>query len=228
MVALNIVDRSVSRILLIDDKANVRELYDDAVWDLGVKTEEIFSVPSLMEFLSGASANDGVICDFHLTSPKYSSVNGDVIVSSLYKKGVPAVLCSFDADTAHSVRRFRHAIPRILTPRELNSAAVVEAFTTCVKEFSGNYSVDRKPWPTLVRFEELLDHRSGLARVLITLPGWDPKMVIDIEISKDDIPFYDDIVTSLESEVGFRCKAKVNLDAKDVGGLYVKDWVDIR
>ncbi|WP_448195379.1 hypothetical protein [Pseudomonas aeruginosa] len=225
MHALNIHDRSVSRIFLVDDNPSIRESYDDAIYDLGVKTEEVKSVSNIIDLFNNVGTSDGFICDFHLTTSKYSTVNGDVIVSGLYQRGVPAVLCSRDAETAHSVRRFRHAIPRILTARDLNADSVVEAFSECIKEFAGNYSKDRRPWDTLVRFEELTQYEGDIARALITVPGWDPQQTLEIEIARPDMDFYDELISALSNKDPYRCRAKVNLDAKDLGDLYVKEWV---
>lgn len=227
MNALNLYDREISKIFLIDDNPSVREGYEGAIEDLGVATEEIVSVGDLRDLYSKVGTGDGFICDFHLNSAKYSPVNGDVIVSGLYERKVPAVLCSKDANTAHSVRRFRHSIPRIITARDFSPDSVVEAFTVCIKEFSGEYSLDRRPWNTLIRLEELISDAGEVARVLITVPGWDTKSSLEIEISRQDIYFYDQIISSLAQGEMYRCKAKVNLDARSADDLYVKEWVEI-
>lgn len=227
MGALNLVDRSISKIFLIDDNPIIREGYEDAIEDLGVETQEITIVSSLDDLYQVASANDGFICDFHLNNALYSPVNGDVIVAGLYERKIPAVLCSRDAETAHSVRRFRHSIPSILSPRELSSDSVLSAFAACINEFSGKYSRERRPWETLVRFEELVFDGGDSARVYIVVPGWDTKALIEIEISRSDISFYEEIVAALRSQQTYRCKAFVNLDAVGMQELYVKDWVSI-
>lgn len=227
MHALNLYDREISRIFLVDDNPDIREGYEEAIEDLGVSTEEIISVGSLPDLYNKVGKSDGFICDFHLNSAKYSPVNGDVIVSGLYERKVPAVLCSKDANTAHSVRRFRHSIPRILTARDFTPESVVEAFSVCISEFSGNFSKDRRPWDTLIRFEELISDGGDVARALIAVPGWDYKTLLEIEIAREDIRFYGEIINSLRKGLIFRCKAKVNLDAKVPDDLYVKEWIEI-
>ncbi|QZX82358.1 response regulator [Metapseudomonas otitidis] len=227
MQTLELHNRSISRILLIDDNPIIREGYEDTIEDLGIRTEEINSIRSLDELLGFTNINDGYICDFHLNGTTYSPVNGDVIVSNLYNMKVPAILCSRDIETAASVRRFRHSIPCILSARELSPDSVVASFETCIQEFSGKYSKERRPWETLLRVESLDSCSDTRARVQLVIPGWDADSLVETEISGEDISFFDKIIAGLNSGEYFRCKAKVNLDACDLKEIYIKDWVEI-
>jgi CheY-like chemotaxis protein len=224
MHAIKIYDREISRILLVDDDPNIRSLYEFNLEDMNIDTEEIEVVSSVAELLSSINKADGFVCDLNLNSRKYSPVNGDVIVSALYQQNSPAVLCSRDVDNVSSVRRLRHSIPCVLDARELNSDNVRKAFEICIKEFSGEYSVFRKPWPTLIRFENIVLQTNDAVRVAIVIPGWDSQSLVEVDITKTDGTIYDDVMRAFAAGEVYRCKAVVNLEVETSRDLYIKDW----
>lgn len=227
MQALNIEGRDISRVFLIDDEPSVREVYGYHLDDLRVRTEEVNHISGMEQLLNASNDHDGFVCDFHLNNSRYSPINGDVIVSSLYKKKIPAVLCSRDVDTISSVRRLRHSIPCIIEARNLNGESVMEAFATCIREFSGNFSTNRRPWPTLIRIENIVEETSAILRVAVVVPGWEPQSIIEFDISKSEVGFHSDIVKSIKGGDIYRCKAQVNLDAESQSDIYIKDWISI-
>lgn len=225
MHSLAIQDRNISRIFLVDDNPQIRSLYDDMIDDLELDTHDVTDVVSVQNLISLTNENDGFICDFHLINSRYSPVNGDVIVSQLYQRGVPAVLCSRDAEMAHSVRRYRHSIPCILEARDLNGDSVKESFSTCIKEFSGEFSKKRKPWDTLIRVESIISESQDSARIALVIPGWDASTLIETDIAPEDFNFFDLLLKTLNGGQDFRCRAQVNLDAESVSDIYIKNWV---
>lgn len=224
MDVLTVEGREISRILLIDDNPDIRGLYGDSLEDLSVVTEEVSSLPNVDDFLASVSSGDGFVCDLNLNTGSYSPVNGDVIVASLYGRKSPAVLCSRDAEAVSSVRRLRHAIPCILDARNLNPDAVRLAFEICIKEFEGDFSVARKPWPTLIRFENLILTTNDYIRAAVVIPGWDTQSLVEVDIKKSDGKIYDSVLQSLNSGVVFRCKAIVNLNVEVLRDLYITGW----
>lgn len=224
MQAIKIYDREISRILLLDDDPNIRGLYEFNLEDMNIATEEVEVVNSVHGFLAGISPADGFVCDLNLNSRKYSPVNGDVIVSALYSQKSPAVLCSRDVDNVSSVRRLRHSIPCVLDARDLNSESVRNAFEVCIREFSGDYSVFRKPWPTLIRFENIVLQTNDAVRVAVVIPGWDSQRLVEVDITKGDGDIYFSVLRAFRAGEVFRCKAIVNLEVETSRDLYIKDW----
>lgn len=224
MQAIKICDREISRILLLDDDPNIRGLYEFNLEGMNVVTEEVEVVNSVNALLSQINQFDGFVCDLNLNSRKYSPVNGDVIVSALYEKKSPAVLCSRDVDNVSSVRRLRHSIPCVLDARDLNSDNVRNAFEICIKEFSGQYSIFRKPWPTLIRFENIVLKTNDAVRVAVVIPGWDSQSLVEVDITKSDGDIYNKVLRAFNSGEVFRCKAIVNLEVETSRDLYIKDW----
>lgn len=225
MTHMEIQGREISNIYLVDDDPEIREIYELTLEDLHINMQEINKVTSVQELLSKTTANDGFVCDFRLNTKRYSPIDGDIIVSSLYQKKVPAVLCSRDVDTVSSVRRLRHAIPCILNARELNSDTVKTAFEICIKEFSGNFSPLRRPWPTLIRFENIVSQATDSIRVAIVIPGWDSQTMLETDILSNDTAIFNAVQQAFASGTIFRCKALVNLDAESQTDVYIKDWV---
>lgn len=224
MHAIKIHDREISRILLLDDDPDIRGLYEFSLEDMNVATQEIEVVKSVPALLSQINSADGFVCDLNLNSRKYSPVNGDVIVSALYGQKSPAVLCSRDVDNVSSVRRLRHSIPCVLDARDLNSDNVRSAFEVCIKEFAGQYSTFRKPWPTLIRFENIVLQTSDAVRVAVVIPGWDSQRLIEVDITRADGVIYSNVLQAFNSGEVYRCKAIVNLEVETSRDLYIKDW----
>ena len=227
MSALAFRDRNISRIFLVDDDPAIRGGYEDAIESLGVQTQDVELVSSLGSLLDMAGVNDGFVCDFHLNHSTYSPVNGDVIVSNLYERKIPAILCSRDAEAAHSVRGVRQSIPCILTARDFSPESVMRGFSECIKEFSGEFSKGRRPWEALIRFESLISVSGDGARVLLAIPGWDSDTIFEVDVFKRDIPFFDKLVGVLKAGDIFRCMSRVNLGADEMKDIYIKDWMEL-
>jgi hypothetical protein len=225
MQAVNIEGKDISRVFLIDDDPSVRDLYQFHLDDVHVETEKVVSISGMDQLLQASNDHDGFVCDFHLNNSRYSPINGDVIVSGLYQKKIPAVLCSRDVDTVSSVRRLRHSIPCIIEARDLNVDSIMQSFATCIREFSGNFSKERRPWPTLIRIENIVQRSPTFLRVAVVIPGWEPQSIVEVDILKAEVGLCADIIKAIDGGDVFRCKAQVNLDSESQRDVYVKDWV---
>jgi CheY-like chemotaxis protein len=224
MEHLSVVGREIYKILLIDDNPDIRGLYGDNLEGLSVVTEEVVSLDDVEKFLSTVEFGDGFVCDLNLNTGSYSPVNGDVIVSSLYGKKSPAILCSRDAEAVSSVRRLRHTIPCIIEARDLNPDSVKTGFEICINEFNGNFSAERKPWTALIRFENLVLITSEYIRAAVVIPGWDAQSLVEVDIKNSDGVIYQRVRSCLEKGDVYRCKATVNLDVETLRDLYITGW----
>lgn len=221
---MQVEGRIISRVLLVDDSPEIRCFYGMSLDDLEAKTEEVESLPDLQNFVSSVSMSDGVVCDLNLNTGFYSKVNGDVIVSTLYGRKSPAVLCSRDAESVSSVRRLRHAIPCLIEAKNLNPDTVNSAFELCLKEFKGEYSFSRKPFPTLIRFENLIFQTDHFIKTAVVIPGWDSGSLVEVDIAPEDGAIYKAVKDAFAHGEIFRCKATVNLQVEVLKDLYVTGW----
>lgn len=227
MLTLNVAGRDIDNVFLVDDDPDIRCGYELAISDLYISTSEIPAVISVDQLVERAKESDGFICDLLLSKARYSPVNGDVIVSELYKRNVPAVLCSRNADTTNSVRRYRHLIPCVLTDTELNGDTLIKSFAICIDEFKGVFLDKRKPWHALVRVESIVAKHQDCARVALVIPSFDSSHPFEIDVSPSDMPFYNAMIHSLENGDAYRCKAQVNLEAEGWSDLYIKEWMKV-
>lgn len=227
-MTLTFQDRSIERVRLIDDNAGVRQGYRYPVEELDIAAEEVIGpITDITTLLASFDINhDAVICDFNLKVKNYSSINGDEIVSGLYKKNFPAVLCTrIDKHLPEAIRRSRRHIPVVLSPNELSSETLGNAFHTCIEEFKGNFSPMRRPWKTLIRIEggELIGN-GELLRVNAIIPEWNPSVLISFEwlINKNEalINARDRLT---KGEI-VRLYATVNVGAEEADELFVEDW----
>lgn len=226
-MSLTFQDVTIDRVRLIDDDVNVRRTYRYPVEELDVAAEEvegpIRDVQSLIR--SFDASRDAVICDFNLSVKNYSAVNGDEIVAGLYKSKLPVVLCTRAEKHTEQIRRSRRFIPVILSPNELSSESLSEAFEICVSEFKGVFSPIRRPWQTLIRIEggELIGN-GDLLQVNAIIPAWDPSILLNFEWRINDNAALKHIWSGLEKGDVGRLYATVNVGAEEREDLFVEDW----
>lgn len=226
-MSLNIQDKIIERVRLIDDDKTVRLSYKFQVEELDLGTEEvegpILDVQTLANMFD--SAHDAVICDFNLKVKNYSAINGDVIVSGLYQKHVPVVLCTRADHLPEAIRRRRRYIPVVLAPTNLSPDALVSAFKICVEEFKGDFSSVRKPWRTIVRIEggEKLGS-DDLLQVNAVIPEWDPSTLLNFEWIVGDNEALKKVRNGIAHGDIVRVYATVNVGAGGSDDLFVDEW----
>lgn len=229
-MSLNIQDRQIERVVLIDDNADVRKNYGYHVDDLNLQPFSIENpIRTLDDLLNNfTSDRDGAICDYHLNNSTYSVFNGDEIVKTLYLRKFPALLCSRDSDAPHSIRRLRQYIPNLVFSSDLSSEIIEKSFEISIAEFKGNFRSNRKPYQTLVRIENKDDFQKDCMKVSVVIPGWDTKRMIEIIIKKEETPIFDDIKTSLEYGQDYRAFATVNLGTESPDEIYIHEWRSLK
>ncbi|ADE13010.1 hypothetical protein [Sideroxydans lithotrophicus] len=227
-MTLTYQDRTIERVRLIDDNAEVRQTYRYPVEELEIAAEEVIGpIVDISTLLATFDkAHDAVICDFNLKVKNYSTINGDEIVSGLYKNNFPAVLCTrIDKHLPEAIRRSRRHIPVVISPSDLSSETLENAFQTCVAEFKGNFSPIRRPWKTLIRIEggELLGN-GDLIQVNAIIPEWSPSILVSFEWRINHNAALINVRDRLAKGEIVRLYATVNVGAEDADDLFVEDW----
>ncbi|WP_238879045.1 hypothetical protein [Achromobacter xylosoxidans] len=225
-MSVQLLERNVDRVMLIDDDAAVRHMYRYPVEELNLLPEEVSGpIWEVDDFIGSLSVgHDAVVCDYHLTMKNYSPVNGDVIVSKLYKRHMPAILCSRLSSVAEKVRALRRFIPVILAPQELSDETVLEGFAICLREFDGIFSGERRPWRTLVRVESCVSVNNDMLNLGVVVPGWNPHVVIACNVRRQDNAIFRDVEAVLHRGDLFRGFAQVNIGCEREQDVYIIDW----
>lgn len=220
---LNIYGREIRRIHVIDDDPMVRDSYLETVADMGMigvaVTEPISDVEAL--FAGIDLATDGIIFDYQLNSTKYSQCNGDTYGVAAYGKRIPFIISShFQPLSMGGRRRF---IPKAVHIDHLEPASVQEAFELCVQEYSGNFTIHRKPVRTLVRIEGL-ERIGASCKLNVVVPNWNPSTGIQIRIDSQSLPNLSELEEELHEAGEARLTAEVNTGATDLNELYFFNW----
>jgi hypothetical protein len=226
-LSLQLSDRVIERVHLIDDDPHVRHGYRYSVEDLELNADEVTGpIGSFDELLrSFDTTRDAAICDFQLTTKNYSNHNGDELVSRLYSRNIPAVLCTrWAGHLPDQVRYRRRSIPVVLNPSELSSDSIAEAFNTCTKEFAGNFADSRRPWRTLIRVESCERAGTTQLRLNVIIPAWDPQVGLTFVVPATD----SDAIRHISERIGdgdvIRAFGQVNLGAETPDDLYIDQW----
>ena len=226
-MAMQLSDRIIDRVCLIDDKAEVRKSYQYLVEDLALAANDVVGpisdFNSLIKTFNAQS--DAVICDFNLTTANYAKKNGDWLVSSLYQKHIPAVLCTRWAGSGlpEEVRFKRRYIPVILRPNELDLDSIRIGFNLCTEEFSGKFSKARKPWRTLIRIEAAEENGPQHARLAMVVPTWDPNIGLSFVVPSKHAVLGGIAKRVMQGEI-VRAFGHVNLGADSDTDIYIDDW----
>lgn len=226
-MTLNIQDKNINKVRLIDDDHGVRQSYKFQVEELNIDTEEVFGpISDMSSLLRTVDQNsDAVICDFNLKVKNYSTINGDEIVSGLYQRNIPVVLCTRADHLPEAIRRRRRYIPVVLAPANLSPDSLVNAFEVCIDEFKGRFSSFRKPWRTMIRIEggDVLEGL-GLLRVNAVIPEFDPSTLINFEWDMSDNEALRKVRDGIEHGEIVRIYATVNVGADGTDELFVENW----
>ncbi len=219
--------QSHSKLRLIDDDASVRAGYRLFAEDLPFDVEDVDGpINDFQSFINLFSPNkDAAICDFNLKTKNYSSHNGDEIVSKLYERRVPALLCTrFAGDLPDPVRHRRRHIPVVITPNDLTADAIVNAFDVCQKEFEGQFSPSRKPWRTMIRVESAETVAPGYFRLSLVIPGWDPNVGLNFVVPSAENAIFNSIHTRVSQGSIVRVFGQVNIGAERKEDIYIDGW----
>jgi hypothetical protein len=224
---LELVGRSIKSVKLIDDDEYVRSNYREYVEDMELAAEEVkgpirdfTQLLQLFDF-----KHDAAVCDFDLKTKNYSSWNGDEVVASLYRQGVPAVLCTrWDGHLPQAVRNKRRSIPVVVSPTNFSPEALLSAFTLCLREFRGEFSEHRKPWRALVRVESAETFPDGHFRLNLIVPGWNPNSGLTFVYAPGGNTVLEEVRSRVQKGEIVRAFAQVNLGAETADDVYVEEW----
>lgn len=217
---LQIGNRSVERVSIIDDDEKVRQGYELAVEDLGLtpvsEAGPLPPIPALV--LDLASRTQAAICDHHLTVKNYASFSGAEMVAQCYVAMLPALLCTKWEDASlDDIRPYRQNIPVLLKPSELEPDSIRAGLAHCCEEFSGVFRPSRQAWRTLVRVEDVAPDPPH-PFVFVVLSSWNPNEVVRLRLEHLPAPIQQ------RAAGGARFHARVNLGAEHHSELYFQDW----
>lgn len=219
-MTLQILDRSVDTVAIIDDAKDVRESYEGPIEDLDLQPlPEPGPLPSIAEYVRLLPDRaDAAICDHQLAPGNYARYSGAQLAAELCRNKFPTLLCtSWKGAKGDDIRSFRQYLPVVLLPTDLNPGSISDGLKRCVEEFGGVFRQDRKAWRTLVRIEAM-EKTGGQSILFVVVSAWDPKQVIRLYL--DDLP--SDMRPRAAPDV--RLHARVNLGADDPADLYFSDW----
>lgn len=218
-MALQLGQKSIKTVWVIDDDPDVRATYEYSLEDLQlVAVNQSDPLPDLATLLTSIKA-DAAICDHHLTPHNYSTFNGARLVAQWYDVKFPAILCTKVEGALDEIRPFRRRIPVLLKEPGLNPDVLRLGFERCVAELTGQFSPTRRGWRTLVRVIDV-DLVSTTQTVYVVVPSWDSKREIRLQLS--ELP---DHVQKV-AEASKRLHAVVNTGAESHEDLYFDDWED--
>ncbi|WP_186105604.1 hypothetical protein [Burkholderia gladioli] len=225
-MSLQLIDRVIERVTLIDDDPSVRAGYRLHVEDLNLSSDEIEGpIGNVDDFIENLKKGaNGIICDYHLKSRLYSQVDGDVLVSKMYQSKLPVVLCTRWDDAAASIRSRRRYIPIILKPDDLSDKSLRDAFETCVNEFRGVFAEQRRPWKALVRIESARAIAGDGFRLSVIVPAWDSSCGVEVDVVKGENSLFEGLVDDVLAGGIGRAFAQVNLGAESADDLFFSDW----
>ena len=215
-MSLDLGDRQISTVWIVDDEPGAREGYALMLEDMGLEARPVSNLRdwNLSALRDSVGSTDAVLCDYRLRKRDYSQHNGDYVVAECFQQGIPGVLCT-SIHEAQINRNLLRYIPGWLKTAPPNEANLRSAFEHTIEELSGHYRPSRRPWRALVRVDDLDDARHGLT---IVVPAWSTRTKIQLHF--DELP--DDIRDM--AEPGRRFHAHVNIGAEDPGDLYFDKW----
>lgn len=227
-MSLKLTDRVIECVRLIDDNAPTRAMYRYPVEDMSLAAEEVVGPIDDFDALIQTFdiTRDAVICDFQLTAANYAHKTGDWMVSSLYSKRFPALLCTrwAGAGLPEEVRFRRRQIPAILRPTELEPESIRAAFSMCTEEFAGRFTVERKPWRAMIRVEGAEENGPGHFRLAIVVPSWDPNIGLSFVVPTANNAVLRGIAQRATKGEIVRAFGQVNLGADSETDIYIDEW----
>ena len=217
-MTLQLGEKSIERVFIVDDDARARTAYSYAVEDLDLEPLCVEGPVEEEVFVRRLGSTDALVCDYHLRTGNYATCEGDVLLDGCFKAAVPGVLCSALADVDRKIRRdCLRRIPARLGSDRPEPEDLVDAWRTCILEMEGEFEASRRPWRALVRVAEA-EPRSR--HVYVVVPAWHPRQKIPLYL--ESIP--DRLHAFLEP--GRRFHAQVNLGAESHEEMFFDSWED--
>jgi len=219
-MSLNLDGNIITRVDIVDDKADVRKIMAMNVIEAELKPiVEDKALPPLEQFVREATdKSDAAICDYRLNPGRYAQFNGAEAVAMFYEMRWPALLCTtWGKADIDAMRVYRKKIPVLIRTDDLNPDTIAIGFEYCIREFKSDFSPGRRPWRTLVRIEDI-DEQLSPPMFFVVLPGW---------YSSDKIRLPMDLIPlTLRGRIkpGVRFHAHVNKGAEDQDDLYFDDF----
>jgi len=215
---ITIQDRTISRVLVVDDNPAAREGFGYPIEELAlVPVSEDGPLTDIGTFIAQLPGKaDAILCDYHLMKHDYASFNGDELTAACYKEGIPALLCTQFTDVDVTLNRncLRY-IPSLLRTSSPDPATIASSLDRCLQEIKGSFHPARKPWRTLVRVGDV----GGDDRYCyVVVPAWNPRKQVRLYL--DNLPA--DIRPLLCP--GKRLHAQVNIGAPAYEELYFVEW----
>lgn len=216
-MSLKIANRTISRVIVVDDSEESREAYEYSLEELELDiVYETGPLESVEKSLTGMrSKADAIVCDYQLRKKNYSRFNGDDLVALSNKANLPALLCTTFTDSDITLMRSkRRFIPSLLKPATFIPEMIVRGFERCLLEFEGKFEASRRPWRTLVRVADIDESRRYF---YVVVPGWDTEQKIRVYF-EDTPKDVSDLV-----QLGQRFHAIANVGATSPDELYFTD-----
>jgi hypothetical protein len=217
---LNILDRTIVNVAVIDDQPLVRKSYGYTIQNVGLDPWlQEGPLPDSIDEASSSIAQGATaaVCDYKLSGRAYAKFKGAELAADLYKKRLPVLLCTqYVHAEVYQFTPFRRWIPVILAPRDVNEETLIRGLRDCIAELDGEIRVERRPWRTMIHF--LSEDEDSPGVYFAEIPGWSVDQVIKIRLSS--LP--PGIRRSVKPD--YRCFAKVNLGAESDIDLFVYDW----
>jgi CheY-like chemotaxis protein len=216
---IELQDRTINRVLVVDDNQGAREAFSYPLEELGlVPVQETGPLPDTVgTFVSTlAGRADAVFCDYRLRPGNYSSYDGDELVAACYQNKVPAILCTTYSDADFMLdRRLVRFIPVLLRTGSPEPADIDRGFRQCADELQGDIPPSRRPWRALIRVHAV-DRDRGFFYVVI--PGWNVRE--KVRLALDHLP--QDVRSQVEADK--RLHAQVNIGSESYQDLYFYEW----
>ncbi len=217
-MSIQLGGRTIERVWVIDDDPEARQglayAVEDTQAEVRLRTERISDDAEFLRSIDRQS--DAVLSDYHLRKRNYSSLNGDHLVASCYRAGVPAMLCTTFTDAPLSISKSElRYIPAFFSTSNPTPEQIIGGLATCAEEIAGNFVSERRPWRNQV---EVVDEDTEHDCLYVIVPGWSLKK--KVMLYKRDVPKF---VKYSSSERSFYY-AQVNSGAEDASGLYFNGW----
>jgi len=212
---IKIQGRTIECALIVDDEEEARDAYEYAIEDMELKPQKVTGpLDSIDKFVDEIQSNEAVLCDFHLKKCSYANWDGDQLVASCIKAGIPSVLCTAITDPPIRLDLLRY-IPGLLKTGTPGPSRIRKAWEKCLLEIDGEFDAARKPWRTLVRIVDLdQDHKC----IYAVVPAWNVSRKVKIDM--DSLP--SDIQALAMPDRRFH--AQVNTGATDHRELFFDEW----
>jgi hypothetical protein len=201
----------------------VRKAYLRTIADMELEGIEVSNPIHDMESLFSAvdPRHDGIIFDYQLKATKYSPFNGDTFGIEAYRREVPFIISShFQPLSMDGQRRY---IPRAIQVSELEPETILDAFSICIEEYQGKFSIQRQPVRTLVRIESL-EEQGASCKLSVVVPNWNHKQGVLIQVDSATLPDIDNLRREFTRDGEARLTAEVNTGALEFSELYFVNW----